>query len=54
MKTLPINASDNAIKALVIEWSEMMAAKQFDDAFALLAFHRSECDWTPQLLADTI
>jgi hypothetical protein len=54
MKTLPIDASDDEIRSLVVEWSELMAARRFEEAYDLLAFDRSEWDWTPQLLADTI
>jgi hypothetical protein len=32
MRTLPITASDDQIKALVAEWSELLAQKRFQDA----------------------
>jgi hypothetical protein len=54
LKTLPISASDDQIRALVVEWSELMAAKRFDDAFNMLAFDNRQWEWTPELLADTI
>ncbi|MBT4866924.1 MAG: hypothetical protein HON53_17615 [Planctomycetaceae bacterium] len=54
MKTLPISATDDDIRSLVIEWSELMAAKRFDDAYSMLTFDNREREWTPQLLADTI
>ena len=54
MKTIPVTASDGDIRNLVVEWSELMAARDFDAAYRMLAFDDSEWDWTPELLANTI
>ena len=54
MKTLPIAASDEDIRKLVIEWSELMADRDFAAAYAMLSFDRSDWDWTPEILANTI
>ena len=54
MKTISLTASDDDIRTLVVEWSELMAARDFDAAYAMLAFDRSEWNWTPELLANTI
>jgi len=32
MRTLPIDAADGEIKALVVEWSELLAQKRFQEA----------------------
>jgi len=44
MKTIPVTASDDDIRNLVVDWSELMAARDFDAAFAMLAFDNSEWD----------
>lgn len=35
IRTLPVNASDDDIKQLVVEWSELLAQKRFADAIAM-------------------
>lgn len=54
MKTLPLTASDDDIRNLVVEWSELMAIGEFDAAYRMLAFDNSDWDWPPELLANTI
>ena len=53
-RTLPISATDDAIKALVIEWSELLAEGQFADALAMFPSARDPSVRTPELLARTI
>ena len=54
MQTLPIIATDNEIKALVVEWSELVAQKEFQEALDFLP----PCDiwqnWSPKELEETI
>jgi len=51
MKTLPINASNDGIKKLVVEWSEMLAAGKFKEALDMFPNGDEEMEWTPESLA---
>ena len=53
MRTLPITATDDEIRALVVEWSELLAQRKFLEALELL-FPENEDEWTPQYLEETI
>ena len=51
MRTLPRAASDDDIRALVVEWSELLAQKRYQDALELFpASAESQAEWTPQVL----
>jgi hypothetical protein len=54
IRTLPLEASDDDIKALVVEWSELLAQKRFAEALAM--FHAAErgTPWTPETLEKVI
>jgi hypothetical protein len=52
-RTLPVDAPDDAIKALVVEWSELLAAAQYADALATIP-DAGQPAWTPELLEKTI
>ncbi|MHB0937723.1 MAG: hypothetical protein ACYDCO_04885 [Armatimonadota bacterium] len=54
MRTLPVTASDGAIKALVVEWIELLAQKRFREALAILPYSTEEYHWTPELLQRAI
>ena len=54
MRTLPITASDDEIKTLVVEWIELLAQKRFGDALTMLPYSTEEWDWTPELLERAI
>ena len=54
MKTVSINSCGDDIRGLVVDWSELMAAGDFDGAHRLLAFDNGEFNWTPESLANTI
>ena len=54
MRTVPITASDDEIKALVAEWSELLAQKRFQEALAMFPVADLEENWTPELLEQTI
>jgi hypothetical protein len=54
MRTLPINAPDDAIKNLVVEWSELLAEKRFSDALALFLASPEELEWTADTLERVI
>ncbi len=54
MQTLPLTATDDEIKALVVKWSELVAEKKFQEALEFLP----PCDtwqiWSPKELEETI
>lgn len=50
MRTLPIDAPDIEIKKLVVEWNELLAAENYQQALALFPHADQEYDWTPELL----
>ena len=54
MRVLPIAATDDEIRALVVEWSELLAQRRYSDALALLPHSTVEIDWTPDLLEEAI
>lgn len=54
MKTLPVTATDDQIRALVVEWSELLAARRFGDALAMFPCADEEMDWTAESLANWI
>jgi hypothetical protein len=54
IRTLPLNASDEDIKALVVEWSELLAQKRFQEAFEMFLHCDRELTWTPSLMEETI
>jgi hypothetical protein len=54
MQVLPIAATDDEIRALVVEWSELLAQRRYSDALALLPHSTEEIDWTPDLLKEAI
>lgn len=55
MKTLPITASNEEIKELVIEWNELLAQEKYKEAFEMfLIDENSELNWTPELLESAV
>lgn len=54
MRTLPLTATDDEIRALVVEWSELLAARRYRDALELLPHSDEECDWTAESLDSVI
>ena len=55
MKTLPITASQEEIRALVIEWNELLAQEKYKEALEMfLLAEISELDWTPELLESDV
>ena len=54
MRTLPIDASDGEIKALVVEWHELLADGRYEEALGLFPASDEEGPWTPALLRQTI
>jgi hypothetical protein len=50
MRTLPLTATDREIRDLVVEWSELLAARRYRDALAILPHSSEELDWTPETL----
>jgi hypothetical protein len=53
VRTLPVDATDDAVKALVVEWSELLAQGKFADALEMFPIAQRTV-WTPELLARTI
>lgn len=53
-RTLPIMASDDEVKSLVVEWSELIARKQFRAALDMLPHFDKWVAWTPEALEETI
>lgn len=54
MRTLAIDASDEEIRSLVVEWHELLAQRRYADALDLLPHSTSEGNWTPALLDEAI
>jgi hypothetical protein len=54
MRTLPLHASDQEIKALVCEWSKLLAAKRYQDALDLFPHSDLELSWTSETLQQVI
>ena len=50
MKTFHMNATDDEIKAIVVEWSELLAEGRFAEALAMFPSSNAEMEWTPELL----
>jgi hypothetical protein len=51
VRSLPISASDDDIRNLVVEWSELLAGEKYADALAMFPMDGS---WTPSKLQKTI
>lgn len=55
MRTLPSDCSDDAIRSLVVEWWELIAAGRYDQAFEMFACHDVDgIIWTPETLKEGI
>lgn len=54
MKTLPITASKEEIRELVIEWNEFLAQEKYKEAFEMFPAENNELDWTPELLESAV
>lgn len=55
MKTLPITASKEEIRELVIVWNELLAQEKYKEAFEMfLVAENNELDWTPELLESAV
>ena len=54
MPTLPANASDDEILAVVRRWVDLMAQGDYVQAQLLLKQDGAERDWPPQLVAELI
>lgn len=54
IRVLPLSASDDDIKALIVEWSELLASGRFADALAMFTSADGPDVLTPELLARTI
>jgi hypothetical protein len=51
---LPVDASDEEIRRLVVEWHELLAQRRYSEALDLLPHSTIEVDWTPELLEQVI
>lgn len=54
MRTLPITASKEEIRGLVIEWNELLAQEKYKEAFEMFPAENNELDWTPELLESAV
>ena len=54
IRTVAQDASDDDIKSLVVEWSELLAHKRFEEALAMFLHDDRNVAWTPTLLEKTI
>ena len=53
MRTLPINAEDQEIIALLEEWTELLAQEKYAEALDMLSPDPEQC-WTPELLESDV
>ena len=53
MRTVPMNASDEAILEVLEEWTELLAAEDYAGALALLPPDPDQ-NWTPALLESDV
>lgn len=54
MKTLPLNASKEAIVDLLIEWTERLAEEKYEEAFKMFQAYNHSLEWTPELLESAV
>lgn len=55
MRTLPITASKEEIRRLVIAWNELLAQEKYKEALEMfLLAEDNELDWTPELLESAV
>ena len=54
MRTLPITASKEEIRKLVIEWNELLVQEKYKEAFEMFPAENNELDWTPELLESAV
>ena len=54
MRTLPITASKDEIRELVIEWNELLAQEKYKEALEMFLAENYELDWTPELLESAV
>ena len=55
MRTLPITASKEEIRELVIAWNELLAQEKYKEAFEMfLVAENFELEWTPELLESAV
>ncbi len=53
MKTLPINASHDEIRQLVVEWNRLLSNEQYKEAIELFSSSEEKA-WSPEQLEKTI
>lgn len=55
MRTLPITASKEEIRGLVIAWNELLAQEKYKEALEMFLLDEdNELDWTPELLESAV
>ncbi len=54
MRTLPITATKEEIKQLVIEWNELLAQEKYKEAFEMFPAYDDYEHWTPELLESAV
>jgi len=53
MRILPIDANEQKIKNLIIEWNELLAVEKYEEALAMFLTDK-EGAWTPDLLEQAV
>jgi hypothetical protein len=54
MRKLSLSCSDDEIKALVVEWSELLAHERYQEALDMFLHSDEEWSWTDDLLRKTV
>lgn len=54
MRTLSIDANDEEIRNLVIEWNELLAAEKYEEALSMFLSDNLEVEWTADLLEQAV
>jgi hypothetical protein len=54
MRTLSIDANDEEIRNLVIEWNELLAAEKYEEALSMFLCDNLEVEWTADLLEQAV
>ena len=54
MITLPIDATNEQIREIVVEWSELLAAERYREALEIIPHSNEELYWTPEALEKVI
>lgn len=54
IRTLPLSAENAEIIKLLIEWTELLAKENYEEALEMFQQYNHELDWTPELLESAV